>query len=159
MDGKIESPTGVRRGRQNITKTDHNRQIGGSMTALSSLAPSVAFDEKRLIPQRGFPQSRRANSRLNKYSSVNLGAKSSLGLIKQSSKSIRASSQLRKEPQLASHSHVDEEVFNGFKERLKENLLLEQRRRGVKKDAVSQYIQKSKEMNVFCETQPSQIED
>ena len=51
-------------------------------------------------------------------------------------------------------SPLDEEVFNGFKERLKENLLLEQRRRGVKKDAVSQFIQKTKEMNVFVGDTP-----
>ena len=62
------------------------------MTALSSLGSSTVIDEKRLIPQKGFSQSRRAGTRLNKYSSSNLG------LMKQSSRSIRASSQLLKEP-------------------------------------------------------------
>ena len=54
MDGKIEQPVGVRGGRQNAMKTDHNRQVSGSMTALSSLGTNAVHDEKRLIPQKGF---------------------------------------------------------------------------------------------------------
>ena len=41
------------------------------------------------------------------------------------------------------------EVFNGFKQRLKENLLLEQARSLNKEDSIAHYIKKTNELNVF----------
>ena len=41
------------------------------------------------------------------------------------------------------------EVFNGFKQRLKENLMLEQARSLNKEDSIAHYIKKTNELNVF----------
>lgn len=44
------------------------------------------------------------------------------------------------------------EVFKGFKERLKENLMLEQTRSLNKEDAIAQFIKKTGELNVYVDT-------
>ena len=44
------------------------------------------------------------------------------------------------------------EVFNGFKERLKESLRLEQKRSMNKEDAIAQFIKKTGELNVYVDT-------
>lgn len=51
------------------------------------------------------------------------------------------------------------EVYNGFKERMKENMLLEQARSMIKSDAISKFVKKQEVLDVFVNTAKCRLDE